>query len=213
MRPIVSALSTDLYQLTMLQCYHLAGMREVAVFDLFVRRLPRDRNFLVAAGLEQVLDLLESLRFTPEELAWLAECGHLRSDFVEHLAQWRFMGDVNALPEGTIFFAGEPVLRITAPIEQAQLVESRLLNMVHFQTMIASKAVRSVLAARGKPIVDFGFRRATAPKPVCWPPGLRTWRALPAPRRSRPRTISASPCSAPWPIRWCRPSATIERHS
>ncbi|HVU89048.1 MAG TPA: nicotinate phosphoribosyltransferase [Pirellulales bacterium] len=160
MQPISNALATDLYQLTMLQCYHRAGLRDVAVFDLFVRRLPHSRNFLIAAGLEQALELLESLRFSREELDWLAKCGHLQSEFVERLADWRFTGDVDALPEGTIFFADEPVLRVTAPIEQAQFVESRLLNLVHFQTLIASKAVRSVLAAQGKPLVDFGFRRS-----------------------------------------------------
>jgi nicotinate phosphoribosyltransferase len=160
MRPISNALSTDLYQLTMLQCYDRAGMRDVAVFDLFVRRLPHDRNFLIAAGLEQALELLESLRFASDELRWLAECGHFRPDFVEHLSQWRFTGDVDAMPEGTVFFADEPVMRVTAPLDQAQLVESRLLNLMHFQSMVASKAIRSVLVARGRPLVDFGFRRA-----------------------------------------------------
>jgi nicotinate phosphoribosyltransferase len=160
MRPISDALATDLYQLTMLQCYHRAGLRDVAVFDLFVRRLPRGRHFLIAAGLEQALELLETLRFSSDELEWLARCGHLQPDFVQHLAEWRFTGDVDALPEGTVFFADEPILRVTAPIEQAQFVESRILNLVHFQTLIASKAVRSVLAVPGKPIVDFGFRRA-----------------------------------------------------
>ncbi len=154
-----SLLLTDLYQLTMLQCYDRTQMRDLAVFELFMRRLPRGRNFLVAAGLEQAISWLESARFTQEELAWLTSCRHFRADFVEHLAVWRFTGDVEAMPEGTIFFGGEPILRVTAPIAEAQLVESRLINLMQFQTMIASKAARCVLAAPGL-LVDFGFRRA-----------------------------------------------------
>ena len=153
-------LATDLYQLTMLQCYDLAGMRDVAVFEFFVRRLPASRNFLVAAGLEQAIEFLEQARFTPSELNWLAQCGHFRTDFVERLATWRFTGDVHAVPEGTIVFANEPILRVTAPLPEAQLVESRLINLLQFQTLIASKAARAVLAAPGKSLVDFGFRRA-----------------------------------------------------
>src|SRR5262249_20865465 len=108
-----SVLLTDLYQLTMLQCYDRAALHDVAVFDLFVRRLPKTRNFLIAAGLEQALHFLETARFTTDELEWLAGCGHLRPDFVDHLAGWRFAGDVDAMPEGTIFFADEPMLRVT----------------------------------------------------------------------------------------------------
>jgi nicotinate phosphoribosyltransferase len=155
-----SALATDLYQLTMLQCYFRANMREEAVFEFFVRRLPRGRNFLVAAGLEQVLAMVQALRFSAEDLEWLAQCGHFRDDFVEHLAGWHFTGDIHAMPEGTVLFADEPILRVTAPLPEAQFVESRIINLLHFQTMIASKAVRSVLAARGKLLVDFGFRRS-----------------------------------------------------
>lgn len=155
-----SALLTDLYQLTMLQTYYAERMYETAVFELFVRRLPPERNFLIAAGLEQVLDYLGNLRFTAEELDWLADCGRFGPDFVATLAAFRFTGTVHALPEGTIFFANEPMLRITAPLSQAQLVESRLINLVHFQTLIASKAARCVLAAPDKLLVDFGMRRA-----------------------------------------------------
>ena len=155
-----SALDTDLYQLTMLQCYFRANLREEAVFEFFVRRLPRARNFLVAAGLEQVLTMVQSLRFSADELQWLARSGHFCSDFVEHLAAWRFTGDIHAMPEGTVIFPDEPILRVTAPLPEAQFVESRIINLLHFQTMIASKAVRSVLAAPGKLLVDFGFRRA-----------------------------------------------------
>lgn len=155
-----SALLTDLYQLAMLQTYHAERMQETAVFDLFARRLPPERGFLLAAGLEQALDYLENLRFTPEELEWLAGCGRFGAGFVNSLAEFRFTGAVHALPEGTAFFADEPILRITAPLPQAQLVESRLINLIHYQTLIASKAARCALAAPGKLLVDFGLRRA-----------------------------------------------------
>lgn len=156
----MSALLTDLYQLAMLDAYLGEGMAEPAVFELFVRKLPRERNFLVAAGLEQVLDYLEDLRFDEDELAWLAGPGGFRPAFVDHLRDFRFTGDVDAMPEGSVFFADEPLLRITAPLPQAQLVESRLLNLMHLQTLIASKAARIALAAPGKLLVDFGMRRA-----------------------------------------------------
>ncbi len=155
-----SPLLTDFYQLTMLHAYHNQGMEETAVFEMFVRRLPPTRGFLIAAGLEQALDYLESLQFSPEELSWLAGCGHFTQPFVDYLAQLRFTGEVQALPEGTVFFPEEPILRVTAPLPQAQLVESRLINLLHFQTLIASKAARCVLAAPGKTLVDFGLRRA-----------------------------------------------------
>ncbi|NJM13618.1 MAG: nicotinate phosphoribosyltransferase [Synechococcaceae cyanobacterium SM1_2_3] len=157
---INSALLTDLYQLTMLQTYHAERMGETAVFELFTRSLPSERNFLIAAGLEQALDYLEKLHFTAEELDWLADCGRFGPDFIAALASFRFTGTVHALPEGSVFFANEPVLRITAPLSQAQLVESRLINLIHFQTVIASKAARCVLAAPDKLLVDFGMRRA-----------------------------------------------------
>ncbi len=155
-----SALLTDLYQLTMLQTYHAERMNETAVFELFARRLPPQRGFLLAAGLEQALDYLENLRFTAEERDWLASTGRFSVDFVASLADFRFAGAVQALPEGTAFFADEPILRVTAPLPQAQLVESRLINLLHYQTLIASKAARCVLTAPGKLLVDFGLRRA-----------------------------------------------------
>ncbi|MBK8162169.1 MAG: nicotinate phosphoribosyltransferase [Gammaproteobacteria bacterium] len=160
MNPSASPLLTDLYQLTMLQAYFDRGMEETAVFEFFVRRLPPGRGFLLAAGLEQALDFLAHLHFTPDELEWLSTCGRFNAGFVDRLASLRFTGDVHALPEGTLCFAGEPILRVTAPLPQAQLVESRLINILHFQTLIASKAARCVLAAPGKLLVDFGLRRA-----------------------------------------------------
>jgi nicotinate phosphoribosyltransferase len=160
MNPANSALLTDLYQLTMMQGYHDAGMQDVAVFEFFVRKLRPGRGFLMAAGLEQSLEFLEGLHFTSEELAWLADTGHFSNDFLKSLEVLRFTGDVHAMPEGTIFFPNEPILRVTAPIAQAQLVETRLINLLHFQSLIASKAARMVLMVPDKLLVDFGLRRA-----------------------------------------------------
>lgn len=155
-----SALLTDLYQLTMLSGYHAHGMAETAVFEFFVRRLPAERRFLLAAGLEQAVEYLEDLRFEPDELRWLQQARGFSGDFIDYLAELRFSGDVDAMPEGTICFANEPLLRVVAPLPEAQLVESRLINILHLQTLIASKAARSVLAAPDKLLVDFGMRRA-----------------------------------------------------
>ena len=160
MNPSTSLLLTDLYELTMAQAYLEQGMDRPAVFEFFVRRLPDHRNFLLAAGLEQVLDYLLDLRVTPEELAWLEQSGRFTPRLIQYLETLRFTGDVEATPEGTMFFPHEPILRIVAPLPQAQLVESRVMNLLNFQTMVASKAARSVLAARGKPLIDFGLRRA-----------------------------------------------------
>jgi len=158
--PPGDALLTDLYQLTMLQGYFDRSMEEEAVFELFVRKLPAGWNFLVAAGLEQTLDFLEGLRFSDRDRKWLRDCGRFSPRFIESLAELRFTGTVDAIAEGTPFFPDEPLIRVIAPLPQAQLVESRLINLVHFQTLIASKAARLVLAAPGKLLVDFGLRRA-----------------------------------------------------
>jgi len=158
--PGASLLLTDLYELNMVHTYLEAGMTETAVFEFFVRRLPPERGFLLAAGLEQLVDFLETARFSDAELAWLAESGRFPSSTLDTLARFRFTGDVDAVPEGTPVFADEPLLRIAAPMPQAQLLESRVMNLVHFQTLIASKAARMVLAAPGRTLVDFGLRRA-----------------------------------------------------
>ncbi len=160
MEPESSVLLTDLYQLTMLQSYFDQGMEETAVFEFFVRKLPPGRGFLMAAGLDQALEYLERLRFAPRELEWLAQSGRFSRAFVDSLERLRFTGDVHAMPEGTIFFPHEPILRVTAPLPQAQLIETRLINLLHFQTLVASKAARFVLAAPGKLLIDFGLRRA-----------------------------------------------------
>ncbi|NKE69803.1 nicotinate phosphoribosyltransferase [Candidatus Manganitrophus noduliformans] len=155
-----SVLLTDLYQLTMLQGYFEEGMAETAVFEFFVRKKPPERNFFIAAGLEPLLAYLESLQFSPEELAWLAETGRFSRGFIDDLSRLRFAGDVDAMPEGTVFFPNEPIVRVTAPLPQAQLIETRLINLLHLQILIASKAARSVLVAPGKLLIDFGLRRA-----------------------------------------------------
>jgi nicotinate phosphoribosyltransferase len=156
----MAALLTDLYQLTMLQAYLDEGMDESATFELFVRKLAPGRNFMVAAGLEQALQFLETLSFSEDELDWLRQQGGLSQRLLDRLKSFRFEGEVRAMREGEVCFADEPLMRVTAPLPQAQLVESRLLNIVHFQTLIATKAARMTLAAAGKRLVDFGMRRA-----------------------------------------------------
>jgi len=155
-----SALLTDLYQLNMMQAYLDRGETGTAVFEFFIRALPARRGFLLAAGLEQALDYLETLSVSPAELEWLASTGRFRKNLLDYLATLRFSGDVHAMPEGTVAFANEPLLRVSAPLPQAQLVESRLINILHFQTLIATKAARIMLASPTRLVVDFGMRRA-----------------------------------------------------
>ena len=156
----MNGLLTDFYQLSMLRAYLVEGLEQEAVFELFVRRLPPGRRFLVAAGLEQALEFLAGLRFEPAEIDWLVREGGWPAAQARRLHDFRFEGDVDAMPEGTVFFADEPLLRVTAPLPQAQLVESRLLNIVHCQTVVASKATRMRTAAGARRLVDFGMRRA-----------------------------------------------------
>jgi len=155
-----TVLLTDLYQLNMIQAYYEAGMTEPAVFEFFVRRLPDERNFLVAAGLEQVVDFLENLEFSDESLAWLRETGRFADPLLERLETFRFTGDVDAMREGEVFFADEPILRVVAPLPEAQLVETRIVNLLHFQSVIASKAARLRVTAPDFTLIDFGLRRA-----------------------------------------------------
>src|SRR6478735_4534450 len=121
-------LLTDLYQLNMMQAYSDHGDTGIAVFEFFMRKLPARRGFLMAAGLEQALDFLENLRFSPADIDWLAQTGRFGKALLDELARLRFTGDVHAMPEGTVFFADEPILRVTAPLTQAQLVETRLVK-------------------------------------------------------------------------------------
>ena len=161
------ALQTDLYQLTMLASYFHRGMHDTpAVCEMFTRRLPRNRRFMVAAGLEQALEYLEGLRFSDAQIETLKQVPGLRRamthDFVEYLRGFRFHGDVEAVPEGTVMFENEPFLRVHAPLGEAQVVETFLLSTVNFQTAIASKAARIVLAAQGRDVLEFGTRRTHA---------------------------------------------------
>lgn len=162
------ALDTDLYQLTMMAGYEAAKLDADATFELYVRALPPNRHYLVAAGLEQALDHLVGLRFTDAQREWLRAQPHFARVsprfFDETLARLRFTGDVWAMPEGTPFFPNEPVLRVTAPLVEAQLVETALLALVNFQTLVASKAARIVSAARGRAVMEFGTRRAHGPE-------------------------------------------------
>ena len=160
MRVGMSPLLVDLYQLNMMESYLESGETEQAVFEFFVRKLPERRSFLIAAGLEQALDYLETLRFSKDDIDWLRSTGEFTQRFLDYLAAFRFRGHVHAMEEGTPFFAEEPILRVTAPLPEAQFVETRLINLLHFQSLIASKASRIVLAASGKLLVDFGLRRA-----------------------------------------------------
>jgi nicotinate phosphoribosyltransferase len=158
-----SGLQTDLYELTMAAGYLETGYRARLTFELFVRHLPPRRNYLVAAGLDQALDFLEEVRFSEEDIRYLRTLPVFRTvadDFFDYLARFRFSGDAWAMPEGTVFFPGEPILRVSGPAIEAQIAETFLLSAINFQTMIASKAARIVQAAGGRPVIEFGSRRA-----------------------------------------------------
>ena len=160
-----AALLVDLYELTMSASYLARGITDEAIFELFPRRLPAHRDWLLTAGLGPTLELLRELRYRDRELAYLRSLEMFDEDFLDYLADFRFTGDVDAIPEGTVTFANEPLLRVTAPLIEAQLVETVLLNQINFQTMIATKAARVVLAAgggepgAGESVVDFSPRR------------------------------------------------------
>ena len=165
--PLHSALLTDLYEITMAAAYFESDFQPTASFELFVRSLPPERSFLLAAGLEQALDYLEGIRFQPEEIEYLRRqpvLANFDKAFFEYLRDFRFTGEVWALPEGTPVFGEEPLLRVTAPIIEAQIVETFLLSNLTFQTMIASKGARVAAAAAGRPVIDFGTRRAHGPE-------------------------------------------------
>jgi nicotinate phosphoribosyltransferase len=153
------ALSTDLYELTMASSYHTLGHAGRAVFSLFVRKFPENRHFLVAAGIAELLERLVELRFEEEALRFLATLPGLRRSFVDSLVHFRFRGDIWAVQEGTVVFPDEPILEVEAPIDQAQIIETLVLNSVHYATLVATKAARCVLVAPGKTLVDFGLRR------------------------------------------------------
>jgi len=161
------ALMTDLYQITMVAGYYLNRREAEATFELFIRSLPENRSYLVAAGLEQAVEFLLHLRFDDESVEFLRSLpvlAHLPDDFFGYLSKFRFEGDVWGVPEGTLVFPNEPILQIRAPLPQAQLVETFLLSLIHFQTLVATKASRVVQAAEGRGVIDFGTRRAHGPE-------------------------------------------------
>lgn len=148
----------DLYELTMCASYYEHKRFEPASFDLFVRKLPPNRSYLLFAGLEQALLFIEKMHFREEHIEFLKKYG-FKDNFLDYLRNFRFTGDVWAIPEGTVVFPNEPLIRVTAPIIEAQLLETFLLNTINFQTTIASKAARVVTAAKGRPVIEFGLRR------------------------------------------------------
>lgn len=155
------ALLTDLYQLTMMAGYHGCGkLEQKSCFELFFRRLPFSGGFAVAAGLQTALEYLRDLSFEAEELAYLKGLNLFSGEFLDWLKDFRFEGDVDAIAEGELVFPGEPLVRVRAPMPQAQLIESALLNILNFQTLIATKAARVYLASKKAPILEFGLRRA-----------------------------------------------------
>ena len=154
-----AALLTDLYELTMLQSYFDEGMNGIAVFDLFIRRLPENRNYFVACGLDHVLDYLEAFCFSADAVEYLQSLNRFSSAFLGSLRDLRFTGDVYGVPEGTVIFPNEPILEIVAPLPEAQIIETFVMNQIQLATMAASKAARVARAARGKSVVDFGARR------------------------------------------------------
>ena len=155
-----AALFTDLYELTMAAAFFREGVSGSATFSLYVRRLPPERGFLVAAGLADVLEYLRSFRFSPDALDYLRSLGRFEPAFLAHLATLRFSGQVRAAREGTVLFAEEPLLEITGPLIEAQLLETAVINFCHVQTLLASKAARVVLAANGRALAEFGLRRS-----------------------------------------------------
>ena len=158
-----TALITDLYELTMAQSYLEHGKTGKAVFSLFVRRLPENRNFLVACGLETLMKSLENFKFGDRELKYLKSLGLFKDWFLDYLRELELDLEFYALEEGTIFFQNEPILQVEGPLPKAQLIETLAINLIHFETLIASKAVRNYIAAKGKTLVDFGLRRAHSP--------------------------------------------------
>jgi nicotinate phosphoribosyltransferase len=155
-----AALLTDLYELTMAAAFFREGMGEPATFSLFARRLPADRGFIVAAGLEDALEYVRGFRFAADGLAYLRSLGRFEPTFLDHLAGLRFTGEVRAVAEGTVVFPDEPILEVTAPLIEAQLLETALLNICHVQSVLASKAARVAIAARGRALAEFGLRRS-----------------------------------------------------
>jgi nicotinate phosphoribosyltransferase len=155
----ISALFTDLYELTMAAGYFSEKMFAPATFSLFIRNQPKNWGYFVCAGLDDVLGFLENLQFTDPDIEYLQETGLFSGEFLNFLSGLQFSGDVRAMPEGEVYFAGEPVLEVTAPIIESQIVETYLINAMHLQSMICTKASRCITAAAGRPLIDFSLRR------------------------------------------------------
>lgn len=157
------SLLTDLYELTMMQGYFKNRCSDVVVFDMFYRTNPSGNGYAIAAGLEQVIDYIKNLRFTDEDVKYLDSLGIFEADFLDYLRTFKFSGDIYAIPEGTVVFPREPLLKVIAPIMEAQFVETAILTILNHQSLIATKAARVVYAAKGDGIMEFGLRRAQGP--------------------------------------------------
>lgn len=156
-------LLTDLYELTMMQGYYEKGQNETVIFDVFFRQNPNNNGYSVCAGLDQVIDYIKNLNFTYEDVDYLRSLGIFKEDFLQYLSGFHFSGDIYAIPEGTVIFPKEPILKVIAPIMEAQLVETAILNILNHQCLIATKTSRVVFAANGDGIMEFGLRRAQGP--------------------------------------------------
>ncbi len=156
-------LLTDLYELTMMQGYFKSGNQQTVIFDAFYRDNPCGNGYAIAAGLEQIIDYIKDLHFSPEDIAYLRSLHIFDEDFLDYLAEFRFTGDIYAIPEGSVIFPREPIIKVIAPIMQAQLVETAILNIMNHQSLIATKAARVVHAAQGDGVMEFGLRRAQGP--------------------------------------------------
>ena len=163
MRALDLTLLTDLYELTMMQGYFKNPTDQVVVFDAFYRQNPCDGGYAIAAGLEQVIEYIRDLHFSPDDVEYLRGLNLFDDDFLEYLRGFHFTGDIYAIPEGTVVFPREPLLKVVAPVMEAQLVETAILNIINHQSLIATKASRVVYAAKGDGIMEFGLRRAQGP--------------------------------------------------
>jgi nicotinate phosphoribosyltransferase len=196
-----TALATDLYELTMAAAYFDNDETGEATFELFVRNFPRNRSYLIAAGLEQAADYLSQLRFKTDHVNFLRKhpsFKNVSNAFFDYLSEFEFRGDVWAIPEGTVFFTDEPILRITAPMIQAQIVETYLLSVINFETLIATKASRVVQSSRGKGVVEFGSRRAHGPEAALLAARASYIGGCIAPRMFSPDTCSAFQPTEQW---------------
>ena len=156
-------LLTDLYELTMMQGYFKNHNNQTVIFDMFYRNNPCDGGFAISAGLEQMIEYIENLRFTEEDIEYLRSLHIFEEDFLEYLSDFHFTGDIYAIPEGTVIFPREPLVKVVAPIMEAQLVETAILNIINHQSLIATKAARVCYAAKGDGVMEFGLRRAQGP--------------------------------------------------